>query len=489
MSIMILPKVKHGCLLVCAVALAESAVHAQVTIHAINPPTGASYLSAADLSDDGTTIVGWFQHALGRKAFKWTLANGVQELWTGSATAVNADGSVVIGVIEGLSFGSAPYVSSIGYATGMSSSSLPVGVSGDGTRVVGVGPHYVCGTTLSRAFWWSQSPLEQAWLPTLHANWCTGVAEATAISSDGAAFIGTSSSDSGYSRAFRFFSSTLQGLGSLDGTSSFATDTNHNGSCVVGWSSSGEHTHGFLWELNSGMQDLGTAPGASDSAANGVAAEAMVIVGVSGRRASIWKPGMGMVSLELFLSAQGLDLEGWELLAASGVSADGTVIFGTGLLNGADAHWVVRGVLPCDPIGDHDVNENGIADSCEADCNRNSLPDSYEISTGLVTDCDEDLIPDMCEIAAGKVDCNSNQLLDACEIASGTVSDFDQNGIPDSCECLADLFVDGVVNGADLGIALSQWGQGKGAVADINRDGLVNGADLSILLSSWGACP
>jgi hypothetical protein len=55
--------------------------------------------------------------------------------------------------------------------------------------------------------------------------------------------------------------------------------------------------------------------------------------------------------------------------------------------------------------------------------------------------------------------------------------------------CVADLFVDGVVNGADLGIALSQWGQGKGSVADINRDGIVNGADLSILLSAWGACP
>ena len=55
--------------------------------------------------------------------------------------------------------------------------------------------------------------------------------------------------------------------------------------------------------------------------------------------------------------------------------------------------------------------------------------------------------------------------------------------------CLADLFVDGVVNGADLGIALAQWGQGAGAVADINDDGVVNGADLSIILSTWGACP
>ena len=55
--------------------------------------------------------------------------------------------------------------------------------------------------------------------------------------------------------------------------------------------------------------------------------------------------------------------------------------------------------------------------------------------------------------------------------------------------CVADLFVDGQVNGADLGIVLSQWGQGKGATSDINHDGIVNGADLSILLSSWGACP
>ena len=55
--------------------------------------------------------------------------------------------------------------------------------------------------------------------------------------------------------------------------------------------------------------------------------------------------------------------------------------------------------------------------------------------------------------------------------------------------CPADLFVDGQVNGADLGILLTQWGQGGNAVADLSHDGYVNGADLGILLSSWGACP
>jgi hypothetical protein len=89
---------------------------------------------------------------------------------------------------------------------------------------------------------------------------------------------------------------------------------------------------------------------------------------------------------------------------------------------------------------------------------------------------------------ATSIDCDSDGTPD-CEELAGGAPDVNRNGTPDECECLADLFADGDVNGADLGIALSQWGQGKGSVADINRDGTVNGADLSILLSAWGACP
>jgi hypothetical protein len=85
-------------------------------------------------------------------------------------------------------------------------------------------------------------------------------------------------------------------------------------------------------------------------------------------------------------------------------------------------------------------------------------------------------------------DCDGDGVGDACELLQGE-SDQNGNGIPDSCECIADIFVDGQINGADLGIALSQWGQSAGAAADINRDGIVNGADLSILLGSWGTCP
>jgi hypothetical protein len=94
------------------------------------------------------------------------------------------------------------------------------------------------------------------------------------------------------------------------------------------------------------------------------------------------------------------------------------------------------------------------------------------ISTVCITcfpDCDADGQPDVEEIMNGAVDINND-------------------GVPDDCQCLGDLFADGQVNGADLGIVLSEWGASTNSLADINRDGTVNGVDLSIMLSAWGPC-
>ena len=51
------------------------------------------------------------------------------------------------------------------------------------------------------------------------------------------------------------------------------------------------------------------------------------------------------------------------------------------------------------------------------------------------------------------------------------------------CQIPGDLNGDGSVDGADLGLLLSNWG-GTG-LGDLNGDGVVNGADLGILLSNW----
>jgi hypothetical protein len=67
-----------------------------------------------------------------------------------------------------------------------------------------------------------------------------------------------------------------------------------------------------------------------------------------------------------------------------------------------------------------------------------------------------------------------------------TGSTFDDGG-NNFCNCLGDLSRDGVVNGADLGILLGQWG--VSTTADLNNDGLVTGADIGLLLGAWGTCP
>ncbi|MFO0962549.1 MAG: S8 family serine peptidase [Phycisphaerales bacterium] len=54
---------------------------------------------------------------------------------------------------------------------------------------------------------------------------------------------------------------------------------------------------------------------------------------------------------------------------------------------------------------------------------------------------------------------------------------------------VGDLNVDGIVDGADLGLMLGMWGSCAnvaGCVADLNHDGVVDGADLGLLLGSWG---
>jgi hypothetical protein len=91
-------------------------------------------------------------------------------------------------------------------------------------------------------------------------------------------------------------------------------------------------------------------------------------------------------------------------------------------------------------------------------------------------------------------DCNSDGIVDYGQMLEGQLGDTNADGIPDICQqptCVdADIYRDFNVNGADLGIMLSQWGPNTPLTeSDLNNDGVVNGADLGILLSFWGACP
>jgi len=60
---------------------------------------------------------------------------------------------------------------------------------------------------------------------------------------------------------------------------------------------------------------------------------------------------------------------------------------------------------------------------------------------------------------------------------------------PSCVASTADLNLDGVVDGNDLGTLLGQWGACPGCSADFNGDGAVDGNDLGTLLGEWTVSP
>ncbi len=84
--------------------------------------------------------------------------------------------------------------------------------------------------------------------------------------------------------------------------------------------------------------------------------------------------------------------------------------------------------------------------------------------------------------------CNNDPF--CCEVKWDT---FCVNGANQLCtppcpgKCDGDLNADFAVDGADLGLLLSNWG--LAGCGDINLDGSIDGADLGLMLSAWGSCP
>ena len=81
---------------------------------------------------------------------------------------------------------------------------------------------------------------------------------------------------------------------------------------------------------------------------------------------------------------------------------------------------------------------------------------------------------------------NNPGVANARHVACGWYASFALVGTP----CIGDLYRNGRIDGADLGILLSEWGLVNPTTqSDLNYDGRVDGADLGSLLSNWGPCP
>jgi len=146
-------------------------------------------------------------------------------------------------------------------------------------------------------------------------------------------------------------STGMEGLGDLPGGAfgSSAIATSVDGTVIVGFGSSALGDEAFRWTLSGGMVGLGDlAGGLFQSYAQAVSADGSIVVGYGtteiGIEAFIWDANHGMRNLRSALvSDYGLNLDGWVLSAAFGMSQDGQSIVGFGTNpDGNTEAWMAR---------------------------------------------------------------------------------------------------------------------------------------------------
>jgi len=314
------------------------------------------------LSADGTVIVGQFTPtgATNVHAFRWTEVSGQVDLGglfgvDVGATSASADGSVVVG------FGDAPWrltpqtgmVPLIPFPPGFHSGQAN-DVSADGTVVVGTinGANLPGGVGFWEPFRWTPStgyfPLGNLGAPQTNG---------AAVSADGAVVVGFSNFGS-HVEAFRWTAQTgMVGLGTVPGfPNSMASDVSADGTVVVGtFAVNFAEAPAFRWTAQEGMVSLGDFSGGQfETSARAVSADGSVIVGsaragnpgvdpLQDSSAFIWDAVHGVRALRDVLLEQGTDVTGWHLSYPFGMSADGHVIGGVGINpSGAPQPWLAR---------------------------------------------------------------------------------------------------------------------------------------------------
>ncbi|GAI92515.1 unnamed protein product, partial [marine sediment metagenome] len=175
---------------------------------------------------------------------------------------------------------------------------------------------------------------------------------ARGVSADGSTIVGESESTLGQ-EAFRWTqANSMVGLGLMAGGEygSKAYAASADGSVIVGFGHFGGHLEAFRWTESGGMQSLG------EGIAYAVSADGSVVVG-SDNGAFIWDQYNGKRDVkEVLENDYGLDLTGWSLTKATGISADGSTIVGYGN-NGAWIATITKpGYFTGDLTGDREVN-------------------------------------------------------------------------------------------------------------------------------------
>jgi probable HAF family extracellular repeat protein len=292
-------------------------------------PSGASECLPYAISRDGSVVVGECGFPDRREAFRWTAAEGVVGL---------------------------------GYLPGRTQKSIATGISGDAAVIVGFSQATWNVETAEACRWNAQGDILSLGAPP------GGVltSHAFAVSADGATVVGSSAigPTAGSETAFRW--TALTGMmaletipGEINATRALAVSA--DGSVIVGRSIAGGISQAFRWTPTGGMVGLGhlySSSIVSDTWASDVSADGTIVVGTSVHtlysqpydenpytyEAIIWDEVHGIRRLQdVLINEYSLNLAGWTLTHATGVSGDGRTIVGTGTNPYGDIEgWIAR---------------------------------------------------------------------------------------------------------------------------------------------------
>ncbi len=306
------------------------------------PDTGNAGTYPNAVSADGRVAVGRTGSGPA-KAVRWTASGVPQVLCNGEAFAVSADGSVVVGIgNNGTTDGAFVWSESRGleFLAGGPGGSTVVSISGDGTVAFG---YHEPGTMAKWVFdgtRWNET-LFNVFLD-LDGHALSGPT-ARLVSADGLRFVGQGGvQGSGLDFLFCYFDGAFAYPYSFAG---LPTGISANGDVVVGqiwlgqwmparWTRGGSVTYaptrfpnpplGWIYACN---------------------ADGSIAVGNGVNGAALWSDELGIVDLNTYLPARGVDLRGNTLAAATGISGDGRTLVGWTPV--ATTGWMVT--LPCPP--------------------------------------------------------------------------------------------------------------------------------------------
>ncbi len=333
------------------------------TITTVAPIAGGSISRASAVNANGNAVAGYSDNSSSAdRAIRWTNPGGSVSMgllpggvFNSYAVAIDSTGTILAGYGDSGSSRAFRWTTGGGYqllpvAPGASPSNFnqAFGISQSGAIVVGTAG----SSSGARAFLWnSASPGSSQSLGVLSGQSSSG---ATAVSGDGSTVVGSSGPF-----AFRWTSGGgMVSLGSLPGQVwALGEAVNTDGTAITGRYNNGSE-FGYRWTQATGMVALPKlSPTTGALRPRAISGDGKLIIGqvfdsagVPGGQGAfgcfVWTPVMGTQPLATHLAARGVNLTGWVLTDATGISADGRAMCGNGLYLGTPQGWVVKD-LPC----------------------------------------------------------------------------------------------------------------------------------------------